>query len=188
MDTHLHRRRQCYRSLPHPNPARPPRKIQNHNPVLKNDKPRHHPHHSLHADDRRHRILDPTSRVGRSSPHIPRVHHDLLHMDPPTSLLHRCSSVPTPGQSRKRTDRRRTRKETDENPRNFNTLPPNRATNIRRMGNFKLAKLDIPERSGGDRQDNHLNNDFDSTAARNLLLHSTLGMASNSTEEAPSGG
>src|SRR5205807_5107267 len=159
MDTHLHRRRQHYWSIPRPHSTCSPRKIPNDNPVLENDKTCHHTHPSLRADDRRYRILDPASRVGRSSSHIPRVHHNLLHMDSPTSLLHRSSGVPTPRQSRKRPDRRRTRKETDENPGNFNTLPPNRATNIRRMGNFKLAKLDIPERSGSDRQDNHLDND-----------------------------
>src|SRR2546425_2784311 len=107
-------------------------------------------------------------------------------MDPPTSLLHRCSGIPTPRQSRKRTDRRRTRKETDENPRDLNALSPNRATNIRRMGNFKLAKLDIPERSGGNRQDHHLDNDRDSTPPSNILLHRTLGMESNRTEKTPS--
>src|SRR5437667_1428088 len=108
-------------------------------------------------------------------------------MDPPTSLLHRNTGIPTTSQGRKRLDGRRTHEEADENTWNFSALPPNRPTNIRSMGNIKLAKLNLSERPRRDRQDHHLDHDYYSTPSGNLLLHGTLGMESYRTEKTPSG-
>src|SRR2546428_4816910 len=108
-------------------------------------------------------------------------------MDPPTSLLHRDTSIPTTRQSRTRLDGRRTHEEADENPRNLSALPPDRAANIQRMGNIKLARLNLSQRPRRDRQDHHLDYDCHSTSPRNLLLHRTLGVEGYRTEKTPSG-
>src|SRR2546422_3025282 len=108
-------------------------------------------------------------------------------MDPPAGLLHRNTRVPITRQSRTRPNGRGTHKETHENSRDLDPLPSNRATNIQRMGNIKLAKLNLSKRPRRDRQDYHLDYHCDSTPSGDLFLHCTLGMASNRTEKTPSG-
>ena len=139
MDSYLHRWRQHYWSIPGSNAARSAREIQIRDSVLKNDKTHHPSRGRIRANDRWHSILDSTSWNRGSSPDIPRVHHNLLHMDSPTSLLHRHTRFPAPSQSRERPHRRRTRQENNEDPGNIDPLPPNRPPSIRRVGNLELA-------------------------------------------------